>query len=85
MSQQWLNDFKIALINEEFEKLQTLSTKIPNFASEHELIEAHALVLEALEKATIFRQESSQDLQKVKKQLHFVHTQIDDPTFSQNI
>ncbi|RUM67500.1 MAG: hypothetical protein DSZ06_01010 [Sulfurospirillum sp.] len=75
----------IALVNEEFFEIQRLCKDIPDFSNEDDLIEAKALIVEALKKATTIHQDSLKELQKVKKQLHFVQTQANEANFIQNI
>ena len=48
MNQQWLNQFKISIIEEDFDKIDKLIMDIPSFETKDELKNSSALIQEAI-------------------------------------
>ncbi|MGM0623714.1 MAG: hypothetical protein ACQESH_06800 [Campylobacterota bacterium] len=46
-SQEWLNAFKIALINENIEKMDELNAQLPQFETVEQMKEAQAYIAQA--------------------------------------
>ena len=77
MSQQWLNELLSLIVNEEYENLDEHLKDIPNFSSEDELVEAKALIDQAITDLEIKKNENIDTRKLIKKQLSFLDYQAD--------
>ena len=76
----WLNDFKIALIRQETEKLDLLLSQMPHFSDLKEMEEASYLLKEALQLIGTLKNENKSSQQQLKKNIDFLKsTQSDTP------
>jgi len=76
----WLNDFKIALIRQETEKLDLLLSQMPQFSDLKEMEEASYLLKEALRLISTLKDETKASQQQLKKNIDFLKsTQSDTP------
>ncbi|MCK9257484.1 MAG: hypothetical protein M0P02_05365 [Sulfurospirillaceae bacterium] len=65
---RWLNDLKLAVLNEDLNSLIKLNSSLPKeFKSSEELQEALALTKEALEFVSKAKNELSKEMSKLKK------------------
>ena len=65
---RWLNDLKLAVVNEDLNSLIKLNSSLPKeFESNEELQEALALTKEALEFVSKAKNELSKEMSKLKK------------------
>lgn len=65
---RWLNDLKLAVLNEDLNSLIKLNSSLPKeFKSNEELQEALALTKEALEFVSKAKNELSKEMSKLKK------------------
>jgi predicted ATPase len=65
---RWLNDLKLAVVNEDLNSLIKLNSSLPKeFKSNEELQEALALTKEALEFVSKAKNELSKEMSKLKK------------------
>jgi len=79
---QWLEELKVAIINHDFIKIEKLCDNTPDFEIEQELLEAQALINEAIRITTKQKNDSLKIMQKIKKQSAFLSTSNDDALFS---
>jgi len=77
MSQQWLNELLSLIVNEEYDNLDEHLKDIPNFSSEDELVEAKALIDQAITDLEIKKNENINTRKLIKKQLNFLDYQAD--------
>ena len=61
-----LNELKIAIINEDFEKLKEISKKTPSFSSIEEAIEIQKLLKKVNKMLNIKKDEIFKEMQKIK-------------------
>ncbi len=74
MNQQWLEEFKVALVNEHFDKIESLLQQPLSFDKLDQIIEASALIQSALEITQKRQSETKQLLQTTKQQLSFLES-----------
>jgi hypothetical protein len=66
-SRDWLDRLKIAILTEDRDSLETLSSgELPDFVSQKEMIEAQNLIREALLYLVGFRTHLKKDMEKIK-------------------
>jgi hypothetical protein len=82
VNQQWLSDLKIAIINKEYNTLDSLCTAMPHFSGIEETIEAQALIKEALILVKEEKEKTGESLKKIKKQSLFLSLAEDSTKFS---
>lgn len=71
LKSEWLREFKIALIESDYKRLGALQGQIPAFESKEEMVEAQALIAQAIE---LFQQENEKTqatMEQLKKALKF--------------
>lgn len=81
----WLQDFKIALIEENVEKMHQLLDEIPQFQSIKELQDAQYLIANALKDTTAQKNKISTILSELKKSSSFVKSSYDTKSYKLNI
>jgi hypothetical protein len=79
---QWLERLKIFIITKEYEKIGELCSNIPSFDTLEELLEAQALINEALIITKIEKDSTNNIMQKIKKQSEFLSRPEDNTKFS---
>jgi len=75
----WLNQFKIALIQEESEKLATLLESMPQFETLEEANEASHLLIQAYELIDTLQEETKVSMQQLKKHIDYVASTEEEP------
>ncbi|PHS56716.1 MAG: hypothetical protein COB17_08395 [Sulfurimonas sp.] len=78
----WLNKLKIAIIEKDADKLEKLLEDIPNPKSINEAQEALFLLNEATDMMHILKDETSESMLKIKKNLSFIHSTQNKPKHS---
>ena len=66
-----LNELKVAIINEDFDKLEEISKKSPSFSSIEEAQEILSLIKKATQMLNIKKQNTLKEMQKIKKLKEF--------------
>jgi len=75
MSRQWLNELLCMIVNEDYDNLKEHLKNIPDFSNKDELLEAKALIDQAIADLQIKRNENIQTRELIKKQLNFLDYQ----------
>lgn len=76
MKNKWLREFKIALIESDVQRLGKLQSEMPAFDSKEEMVEAQALIAQAIE---LFKQESDNtkaSMEQMKKAIKFQQSNL---------
>jgi hypothetical protein len=76
LKHEWLRDFKIALIESDLKRLGSLQREMPTFESKDELMEAQALIAQAIE---LFRTENDKTkatMEQMKKAIKFQQSNL---------
>ena len=68
----WLNNFKIAVIEEDIEKIGTLITEVPKFDTKTRAEEALALVKEATIIVDLYKSKTLKSMNKLKQTKAFL-------------
>ena len=71
LKNEWLHDFKVALIESDFKRMGVLQLSIPTFESVEEMTEAQALIEQAIR---LFRAESDKTksaMEQMRKAIRF--------------
>jgi len=68
---KWLDDFKIALIEEHDDKIYSLISSMPSFDTIEECKEAMALIDQAQKVYTLKKEEIAKQMQQLKKSRKF--------------
>jgi len=69
----WLNKLKSAIVTEDLQKAISLLQEVPADLTKKELGEASFLLNEAAYKATRLRDETALKMEKIKKNIDFLH------------
>lgn len=72
----WLDDFKIALVENNIDKLETLANNMPKFDTISEMKEALQLIDNARTKITKLKDQTLQDMNKIKQTISFVKSSL---------
>ncbi len=72
MNQQWLNQFKISIIEEDFKKIDKLIMDIPSFETRDELESSSALIQEAINRVKSEQIKMRQQMNKIKTNRKFL-------------
>jgi len=75
MSRQWLNELLCFIVNEEYDNLKEHLKNIPDFSNKDEILEAKALIDQAISELQIKRNENIDAREIIKKQLNFLDYQ----------
>ena len=75
----WLNSLKIAIVEKNTDKIDTLLNDIPQLESKEEIEEALYLLREASELIHTLKDETSHSMRQIKKNLQFLRS-TDIPT-----
>jgi hypothetical protein len=78
LNRLWLDDFKIALLNEDLKLIEELTKSMPHFTQRDELLEAKALVDEAIKSFIKDKNNISAQMKTIKKNIEFLHTKESD-------
>ncbi len=68
----WLTDFKIAIVEENVEKLDELMKNLPKFEHLQEKEEAYYLIQEASALVTALQDKTAHSMKQIKKSLDFL-------------
>ena len=68
----WINSFKVAIIEENFQKIEELSSLLPRFIVYKNMIEAQYLIKEALVLMYKEKQQTMVKMQKLKLNRQFI-------------
>ena len=72
---QWIKDFKLAILNEQDEKIATLLEKCPDsFTCKEDMEEAAALIQEAKKLLDSKKEKLGQEMAKLKKARKFINS-----------
>ena len=69
----WLEELKIAVVEEDVEKIDFLMQEPPKLEDAQEIDSARTLIDEALKILTKLRSESEKSMQKIKKNIEFLN------------
>lgn len=69
---QWVNDFKVALINENIEMLSKLLDEVPDFKNKQDAKEALALISQAYTLLNNLKKGASIEMSKIRKTKAFI-------------
>lgn len=69
----WLEELKIAVVEEDVEKIDLLMQEPPKLEDAQEIDSARTLIDEALKILTKLRSESEKSMQKIKKNIEFLN------------
>ena len=72
MKQQWLDDVKIALIEEQFDTLIVLCENLPEFHDVHDMEEASLLLHEAITRLRVEQKLCFASMEKIRKNSAFL-------------
>jgi hypothetical protein len=75
----WLNKLQIAIIEKDTDKLDELLDDLPEFESQDEMIKASYLLKEALELMYKLKDETSESMKQIKKNLEFLNSTHNGP------
>ncbi len=81
----WLNDFKVALVQKDIDKLDTLLNELPSFSTLEEMTEASYLMKEAMALLQSEKMAAQRTLQQIKKNIDFLKSTHSDDTSTLNI
>ena len=70
----WLNNLQIAIIEKDTDKLDKLLEKLPEFEDEAQMQKASYLLREALELLYTLKDETSESMKQIKKNLEFINS-----------
>lgn len=70
----WLNSLKIAIIEEDITKIETLTKELPNYDSKQEAEEALALIGEAIKLVDSKKQKTLEAMKKIKQTKVFLES-----------
>lgn len=84
MHLKWLEDFKISIIEKDFEKIQTLLDEMPEIKSIDDLRTSVALINEAKKLLAQEQQILRENMAKVQKSKKFLSTYHEEEKFSQS-
>lgn len=68
----WLTDFKIAIVEQDIDKLNELMDSLPQLETKEEMTEALYLIKEASELVTNLKDKTSSSMGQIKKNLHYL-------------
>jgi hypothetical protein len=69
---EWINDFKVAVVEENFKKIEELSNLLPKFIIYTNMIQAQYLIKEALVLLYKEKQQTAIQMQKLKLNRQFL-------------
>jgi hypothetical protein len=72
LNQQWLNQFKISIIEEDFKKIDKLIMDIPSFETRDELENSSALIQEAINSIKSEQIKMRKQMNKIKTNRKFL-------------
>jgi hypothetical protein len=81
----WLTDFKIAIIEKNIDKLDSLMDEVPPMKSQKEIEEALYLINQATEIVSSLKNELFDSMQKTKSNLRFLNVTDTAPISKLNI
>ena len=70
----WLNSIKIAIIEEDIEKIETLTKELPSFDSKQKAQEALALIGEAIKVVDSEKQKTLKTMKKIRQTKAFLES-----------
>ena len=70
--QMWLTDFKIAIVEQDIDRLNELMDSIPQLETKEEITEAIYLIKEASELVHDLKNKTSNSMGQIKKNLHYL-------------
>lgn len=72
----WLDDFKVALIQDDIDKLEYLASNMPKFETLQQMQEALQLIDNARNKVSILQEQTLGDIKKIKQTISFVKSTL---------
>ena len=76
MKNEWLREFKIALIESNFKRMGVLQQTIPTFESRDELVEAQVLIEQAIKLFKAENDKTKVAMEQMKKALRFQQSNL---------
>jgi hypothetical protein len=70
----WINDLQIAIVEKDTDKLDELLETLPEFKNKEEIEKAAYLLKEALSLLYTLRDETSESMKQIKKNLDFLNS-----------
>ncbi len=84
MHLKWLDDFKIAIIEKDFMKIQTLLDEMPEIKSIDDLRTSVALINEAKKLLAQEQSELREKMAKIEKSKKYMHQHVEEEQFSRS-
>jgi len=75
----WIKKLKIAIIQKDLKKFETLIESVPNFTKQSDIKQAEFLLREASKTLTQLRDETGESMQKLKKSITMLRS-VEKPT-----
>ncbi len=85
MSTKWLEKFKIAIIEKDFEKLEQLLEQMPEIKDINQLRSAVSLINESKKLIAKEQRVLKQNMAKIQKSKNFVNTYTEESSFSESV
>jgi len=85
LSTKWLEKFKVAIIEKDFEKLEILLDEMPEIKKIEELKNTVALINEAKKLISEEQKLLRDSMAKVKKSKHFLTNYVEEVKFSESV
>ena len=76
MKNEWLRDFKIALIESDFKRMGALQSSIPIFESKEEMQEAQALIEQAITRFKAENDKTKAAMEQMRKAIRFQQSNL---------
>jgi len=73
-SQSWLNQFKIAIIDKDIQKMSELNSLMPKFETIEQIYEAQAYIKQAIQLITNQQSKLSENMAKIQKTKKFLNS-----------
>jgi len=85
LSTKWLEKFKIAIIEKDFEKLEQLLEQMPEIKDINQLRSAVSLINESKKLIAKEQRVLKQNMAKIQKSKNFVNTYTEESSFSESV
>ncbi len=85
MSTKWLEKFKIAIIEKDFERLETLLDEMPEIKDINQLRSAVSLINESKKLIAKEQKVLKENMSKIQKGKKFLNTYHQETTFSESV
>jgi len=76
LKSEWLRDFKVALIESDFKRMGVLQLSIPTFETKEEMVEAQALIEQAIKRFKAESDKTKAAMEQMRKAIRFQQSSL---------